>query len=744
MNFVYVTHQPSSHTNKHEFLVSQSSVNWVYCMRGDFVDYRKLLDVDFKKYDTAMIFFTNLTETIQPYLQFVERHPCRNIIIYLDGPVGVHCATMLPLEKLNFMKVLRKADYVFTWAEEADSYFEVLTGGKPVHHVNIPYPLDYIKSIRKEKRFKNEIVIEMGKGYGGRRYERNALGSWGAFAEIQKRFPEVRALCHPNHDPNGSGEQRVNNSYMEEIFGMNIGTSKSEQPMFLESQMEPWMHYVRKLSPCYMAIHLDMLYTRGQFPLECLPPGQKIVSNKGLIPIETIKSDDHVLTHRGRFKRVKKVFSRNYTGDMIKIDANGWFEPLVVTPEHPIHCVEVLWKRTHHGFINGKDTFSYKRIVGQPEWVKAKDLKIPKNKSQSERKGLFLVYPNRWKTQDKKKLNVEYRKFENDPRNRKPVLVKTVFPFESALCKLIGYYLSEGSISYDSQYKHIPRTIELSFGKGDIEIGYARDAEKSAQELGLPGGVKACGSSVNKCLIFSRPLAMLLRDNFGTLAHGKFLPSWVFGLPARKLKLILECYLRGDGSARRGRWRATTVSENLAWGIGQIANILGYRASFGHREPRDGYIGDRKYHSRGCFEINLNEGAERKTINYCGNLFLRVQKVEVFQYEGSVHNMAVEEDESYCLPYSTVHNCAGVGIPCICSGSDAGRKLFPKTYLKNPFDIKKATEIGIKLIENSDFYDEVVAYADNELENHSYKIVHAKVLEILGKMPEEPKDEQPE
>jgi len=269
MNFLYVTHQHCSHKNMRELTVTQSAVNWIYCLRGEILNYKDIPGYDFKQHDVMMIFLSNLPETIDPYLQLVEKHPCSKVIVYLDGPVGVHCNTMLPEEKTKYMQIIRKADYVFTWAEDADSYFEIMSDGKKIHHVNIPYPIDYIRSVQTNKKYKSEIAVEMGKGFGGRRYERNTLGSWGTFAALQKRFPDIRALAHPNHDPAGSGEQRVNGIYMEEIFGIDTGTAKSGESKFLELRMAPWMHYVRELSPCYMAIHLDMLYTRGQFQYEC-------------------------------------------------------------------------------------------------------------------------------------------------------------------------------------------------------------------------------------------------------------------------------------------------------------------------------------------------------------------------------------------------------------------------------------------------------------------------------------------
>lgn len=76
---------------------------------------------------------------------------------------------------------------------------------------------------------------------------------------------------------------------------------------------------------------------------------------------------------------------------------------------------------------------------------------------------------------------------------------------------------------------------------------------------------------------------------------------------------------------------------------------------------------------------------------------------------------------------------AALGIPCICSGSVAGERLFPQTFVKNYFDIDKATGLAIRLIENRDFYIKVVAKAYSELENYySFPVMKKKIFNILG------------
>ena len=76
---------------------------------------------------------------------------------------------------------------------------------------------------------------------------------------------------------------------------------------------------------------------------------------------------------------------------------------------------------------------------------------------------------------------------------------------------------------------------------------------------------------------------------------------------------------------------------------------------------------------------------------------------------------------------------AALDIPCVCSGSIAGEQLFPQTFVKNHFDISKAVEMAVRLIEDKKFYKEVVDYAYSVLQNYySFPVMKKKIFNILG------------
>lgn len=75
---------------------------------------------------------------------------------------------------------------------------------------------------------------------------------------------------------------------------------------------------------------------------------------------------------------------------------------------------------------------------------------------------------------------------------------------------------------------------------------------------------------------------------------------------------------------------------------------------------------------------------------------------------------------------------AALKIPCVCSGSIAGERLFPKTFVKNHFDIDKATRLAVRLVEDRKFYTEVVDEAYSTLQSYySFPVMKKKIFKIL-------------
>ena len=111
----------------------------------------------------------------------------------------------------------------------------------------------------------------------------------------------------------------------------------------------------------------------------CLPPEETIICEDGAKPIGDICKNDKVLGN-GNYTTVKNVFRRNFSGDIIEIQASHFKLPIRLTPEHPVLAIDTKKCKINQDLLC-KPTCMMKQCITQffkgykLEWVSAKDLK---------------------------------------------------------------------------------------------------------------------------------------------------------------------------------------------------------------------------------------------------------------------------------------------------------------------------------------------------------------------------------
>jgi len=259
----------------------------------------------------------------------------------------------------------------------------------------------------------------------------------------------------------------------------------------------------------------------------------------------------------------------------------------------------------------------------------------------------------------------------NPPDRRHAMHIEV--PVNEELMRLIGYYLAEGSVANTTQNgkEGYYNVVELSFGlAGDTEEqGLAEDACRVAQAFGFGASV----STKRGCwrvVINSRHLAHWLIEQFGSGAHHKTIPPWVIALPPVKLRPLLEAYLAGDGYVKGNQRTGNTVSLQLAYAIAQVANRIGWRASIRKsmqevnrfiKQARG--MGDQRP-LRAIYRVACYETTGTKVFSDGEYLYLPIHSITQDDYAGTVHNLTVADDESYCVGYHVVHNCRRLGAGC--------------------------------------------------------------------------------
>lgn len=339
----------------------------------------------------------------------------------------------------------------------------------------------------------------------------------------------------------------------------------------------------------------------------CFPPDTPILTKDGLKEISKIEIGDIVLTHANRWRAVKNVIAREYKGEMIRIKSYGTYEDILCTSEHPIR----IYNRPGYR-VSQKHKWIYK-------WVKAKDIKDNKKRKSEDFRSDQVVFPRL--------------------KNNKPII-------SEALIKLIGWYITEGSI--------IRNAVHFSMNKN--ETIYISEIINSANELKL--SIATIETPTTTLVqIRNSQFADFLICYCGKGAKNKKIPLQMI---CGNVKLLFDTLIAGDGCKTKEGWTYSTISKTLAYQIQILSTTIGYGSG----------ITRRKYKSKGIIcgrEVNLNESYNvqiRNTKNQwllrpsCYGLAATVKETSLEEYDGIVYNLNVEFDNSYIAYGRMVHNCS--------------------------------------------------------------------------------------
>lgn len=103
----------------------------------------------------------------------------------------------------------------------------------------------------------------------------------------------------------------------------------------LHPEIEAWINELLYYSPTEHT---------GDRLMACVTPGQRVTTARGLVPVEEVRADDLVLTHRARWRRVQGTSKREWSGDAVVLKPRG-MHSLKVTPEHPVWSAEAWFGR---------------------------------------------------------------------------------------------------------------------------------------------------------------------------------------------------------------------------------------------------------------------------------------------------------------------------------------------------------------------------------------------------------------
>jgi len=386
-------------------------------------------------------------------------------------------------------------------------------------------------------------------------------------------------------------------------------------------------------------------YWAGQkyFPeIWCVPPDTLVYTMDGLKPISEVRVGDYVLTHRGRFKKVTKVFKRWYKGKLVALRIRGYYRPLRLTPEHKVLAIkakrcpfkkEVICKPTCYR----RDKCTAKLYEEyRLEWIPASRIS----------RGDIVVFPVLGEVHSVKELRVGSREL----------------PLKHNIMRALGFWVSEGSVG----------TREAKWTLNVREVKYVGDIADALSSLGIHVSVGRWSSrNTEVVLATGKDFVDWLAENFGDKSYTKKLPTWALLLPRNLQVELLKGILYGDHSYEKSRVSFVTSSQILAHQIAMLLVRLGFAPTM-RRVSKDMHPlakHDMYYVSVSggqlrdfLFKFKLNIPYNPKySFNHAWNdgrySYYVIEDVWEEEYEGYVYNLAVDDDESYVIEWIASHNC---------------------------------------------------------------------------------------
>lgn len=351
----------------------------------------------------------------------------------------------------------------------------------------------------------------------------------------------------------------------------------------------------------------------------CFPKGQKVITKEGFKNIEDIQKDELVLTHKGRYRKVVIPMRRKYSGNLYSIRPTYYNFRIETTDEHPFY--------TQRGWVAAKD-------------LKSDDyLSMPLNKES--------VVPNQ--IQYEQKLN-----------KYKIVQKETNLPLDSEyFWNLIGYWLAEGWTRDKRSGQDSRNTYQVFLASTEEKYKYI---SLVLEKLNL-NYLMLKGKTCDKLKIGNKELWMYVKQfTTGTKAYEKIIPEFVQNLPFNLAKAFVEGFKNGDGNENNKRVRYSSTSLNLLESLQRLL-LKTEKAMFSLWQSdykRECTIEGRTVNARDSYYLEKIKSDSKFAYFTDDYVFYKVRKINIEPVENiDVYNFEVEEDNSYCLPITAVHNCQG-------------------------------------------------------------------------------------
>ena len=370
----------------------------------------------------------------------------------------------------------------------------------------------------------------------------------------------------------------------------------------------------------------------------CLLKGQEILTNKGIKNIEDIKVGDFVLTHKGRFRKVLRIFSRKYNGKIYEIKLAGKTKrTLKLTKEHPIlvkNDGENSWtkppnikfgKKNKKGGINSWNSY----------------VCFPKLKKENITEISIIDYINDKFVLDKEKFSKIKKQNKYESLNLKNQIPNSLM-IDKELAYFIGLFIAEGHVGHKKKKVnglmgftfHLNEDKFANFCISFLKNRFNIKAKKIKRQKKNTLDVYFCN------IIMANFFEKTIKSN----SHNARIPDFIINSSYDIRLSLLEGVFDGDGSKTGKQKQLHVASKTLVWQVKMLLASLNFYTSIGM---------DKKNR----YTVNWQkDGAYKRNLFDDNFVYKPIKNISFELKEATVYNFEVEEDNSYVSDF-VLHNC---------------------------------------------------------------------------------------
>lgn len=429
-----------------------------------------------------------------------------------------------------------------------------------------------------------------------------------------------------------------------------------------------------------------------------------LTRDSGYKKITEVNCDDFVLTHDNSYKRVVNFLEQGKK-EIYRIKAMG-FDCLETTSNHRFYVRE-------RGFKWDSSARAKLRFFSEPKWVACENLT----------KDSFLGVAINQESELPNWCGVECtREKDTYKKNNLPIQ-------DDRFWYLVGRYLGDGWVRRRKSRNNNLSSVVICCGKHKLD--------KFINEIGDVLHYYVVEERTAYKLQFSNKELATFMSCFGEGAPNKKLPGFVFNLPVRLLRRLLDGYFDSDGYlSKQDVTIVYSVSRELIYGVAQCVAKVYHTPYSIYKRINSGtaIIEGRTIHQRDSYVLSFKKEPKRvcEAFYEDGYIWFPIREITVLNEKKDVFDITVEDDHSFTANGCIVHNCTQFSTAGLRTGGVEGSGtesslMWETVRIIREADYKPKIVIW-ENVENTMNYPEYSQYIDalNELGYvSSYKVLNS-------------------